>query len=173
MKNLVNFTVGNEGDKLVTDYTFERTDTRLVITEAEVAPKRGDSKTTTVTKIVDWDKTSIEVSVGKLRKSAKVVLAILVILVGAAIIGASFLKDMVCVGVLAAVAEAYPWVCYFVGGFVVIAGICWLITGILRRKKAAFTEILVKSNGEVVESLKFNDTPEGEIASNLIEFFRG
>ena len=174
MKNLVNFTVGNDDDKVVKEYTFERVGSKLVITEADVAKNKGDAQTVTTTKIAQFDKTTVEISVGSLRKTMKIVLAILVILVGVGVICLSFLKDTICQsGKLAGIASVFPWLCYIVGGFVVIAGLCWFISGVARKKKVVFTEIDVKCDGEIFESVRFRDNPQGEIASNIIDFFRG
>ncbi len=173
MKNLVNFTVGNDDDKLLKEYTFERVGSKLVITEADVVKNKGDAQTVTTTKIAEFDKVTVEVSVGSLRKTMKIVLAILVTLIGIGVICLSFLKDSICQGNLSSISTVFPWLCYIVGGFIVIAGLCWFISGIARRKKVVFTQIDVKCDGEIFEMVRFKDNPQGEIATNIIDFFRG
>ncbi|GEM_PF-6010390 len=172
MTNLVNFTVGNEDDKITVDYTFEKTEKKLIITEAEVTPKKGDSTTNTVTKIYPVDRVSVEVGIGKMKKAAKILGSIIVILIGILVAAVSLLSDKICVGKLASAATIFPYVCYGVGGLLIVVGIIMFIAGLLRRKKKNLTTLIVKDAGEVVEKITFRDTPECEIATNLINLFK-
>lgn len=172
MTNLVNFIVGNEDDKITVDYTFEKTEKKLIITEAEVGNKKGDSTTNTITKIYPIDRVSVEVGVGKMKKAAKVLSAILIFLIGIGIAALSLVSDKICVGKLASMATVFPYVCYGVGGLLVVVGIIMFIAGLLRRKKKNLTTLIVKDEGDVVEKITFKDTPECEIATNLINLFK-
>lgn len=166
----VNFSVTGEGK--VTEYTYTNEGDKLYIVSHVPPVGDGDTESSTETQVLKMSSTKASITVSREKKVAKVIFSIFVLLVGVAALVASFIPDLLCRGPLRRFEPIWPYLCYAIGGFIILCGIILFIQGCLRARKRVMTHIVITNKGDEVQNIEFLDNKKADIANAVIKFFK-